>query len=62
MDPEVGFNKVHISRIAVLLPAPLEPINPVILPEGAEKEILLTANFSPNFLLTFFTLIMVVLQ
>ena len=55
--PEVGFNKPHSIRIAVVFPAPLAPKKPNISPLSTSNETLSTAVKLPNFLVRFSTVI-----
>src|SRR4051812_37297741 len=55
MSPSEGISSPAIIRNTVVLPPPLGPSKAISSPSRTEKFTLLTAATSPNFLLTFFT-------
>src|SRR5260221_9832006 len=54
-SPSVGISRPAIMRSTVVLPPPLGPRRAINSPSLTEKLTLLTAVTSPNFLLTFFS-------
>ena len=62
MSPPVGISSPAIMRSTVVLPPPLGPSKAINSPSLTENVTLLTAATSPNFLVTFFSSMLICYQ